>query len=97
MGMKTKEELLDLQFVEMRHLVVELAAFLDRIDRCPGNGDFRVQALQKAIMVLSEPGTTRAKAVLDSLSDTSTEPTDTKAGPPACGAPRPSPSSSSIH
>ncbi len=93
--MKTKEELLDLQFIEIRHLVVELAAFLDRIDRCPGHDDFRVQALLNAIKILSEPGPTRAKAVLDSLSDSSTEPTNTKAGPPACGAPRPSPSSSS--
>jgi hypothetical protein len=93
--MKTKEELLDLQFIEMRHLAVELAAFLDRIDRCPGQDDFRVKSLRTAIALLSEPGPSRAKAVLDSLSDLSTEPTTTKAGPPACGAPRPSPSSSS--
>lgn len=87
--MSSKKDLLDLQFIEMRHLVVELAAFLDRIDRHPGPGDFRVEALQNAIRILSEPRSSRAKAVLDSLSDKSTSPVAGKAGLPACGAPLP--------
>lgn len=87
--MPNKEELLNLQFIEMRNLVVELAAFLDRIDRTPGTGDFRVQALQNALKILTTSDPQRAKAVLDSFSDPSTEPTSAKAGLPACGAHRP--------
>jgi hypothetical protein len=84
-----KQPLLDLQFIEMRHLVVELAAFLDRIDRSPGDEDFRIQSLRRAIHVLTEPHGSRAKEVLDTLSDKSTTVTAGKAGPAACGAPPP--------
>ena len=87
--MKSKQDLLDMQFIEMRHLVVELAAFLDRIDRSPGPDDFRIAALRQAIRTLSEHYPSRAKAVLDSLSDPSSHATDSKAAPPACGAPLP--------
>lgn len=85
--MKSKQELLDLQFIEMRHLVVELAAFLDRLDRQPEPDDFRSLALARAIKILSEPRSSKARAVLNALSDLSTEPTDGRAGPAACGAP----------
>lgn len=84
-----KQQLLDLQFIEMRHLVVELAAFLDRVDRSTGDEDFRIQSLRRAILVLSEPHGSRAKEVLDALSDKSTTATAGKAGPAACGAPLP--------
>lgn len=87
--MKSKQDLLDLQFIEMRHLVVELAAFLDRLDRQPDPGDFRIPAMERAIKILSEPRSSRAKAVLEALSDKSTAPIDGKAGAPACGAPCP--------
>ena len=87
--MKSKQDLLDMQFIDMRHLVVELAAFLDRIDRSPGMADFRFDALQNAIRILAESSSSRARAILDSLSDPSSPVTESKAGPPACGAPRP--------
>ena len=80
--------LLDLQFIEARHLLVELAAFLDRCDRHGCTGDFRHRALLDALPLLLEQRTDRAKAVLDAFSD----PTDTvasRAAVPACGAPRP--------
>ena len=47
--MNSKRDLLDLQFIETRHLLVELAAFLDRIDRHPGEADFRIDAFRKAL------------------------------------------------
>lgn len=70
--MKSKRELLDLQFIETRHLLVELAAFLDRVDRHPGEPDFRIDAFRKALPILLENRPDRARAVLDSLSDHST-------------------------
>jgi hypothetical protein len=88
--MKSKKDLLEMQFIEIRHLVVELAAFLDRIDRSPGEPDFRVDALHNAIRILSESSSSRARTILDSLSDPSSLATESKAGPPACGAPMPS-------
>lgn len=64
-----QRELLDLQFIETRHLLVELAAFLDRIDRQPGDGDFRIDAFRKALPILLEDRPDRARAILEALSD----------------------------
>ena len=72
--MNSKRDLLDLQFIETRHLLVELAAFLDRIDRHPGEADFRIDAFRKALPILLEERPDRARAVLDALSDHSAEP-----------------------
>jgi hypothetical protein len=87
-AMSGDHHLLDLQFIEARHLLVELAAFLDRCDRHGCTGDYRHRALLDALPLLLEQRTDRAKAVLDAFSD----PTDTvasRAAAPACGAPRP--------
>lgn len=88
-AMPSKKELLDLQFIENRHLLVELAAFLDRIDRHPGGGDYRIDALKRALPVLLEERGDRAKAVLEALSDHSLEPIPKAEFQGAFGAPRP--------
>ena len=72
--MPTKQELLDQQFIPARHQLVDLAAFLDRIDRHPGPPDFRIEALKAALPILLENRPDRARAVLESLSDPSTTP-----------------------
>lgn len=72
--MNRKRDLLDLQFIETRHLLVELAAFLDRVDRHPGEADFRIEAFRKALPILLEDRPDRARAILDALSDHSSEP-----------------------
>ena len=72
--MPTKQELLDLQFIEARHKLIDLAAFLDRIDRHPGADDFRYAALLAAIPILLSQRPDRARGVLDALSDHSHEP-----------------------
>ena len=72
--MPTKQELLDLQFIEARHKLIDLAAFLDRIDRHPGPPDFRYEALQAAIPILLTERPDRARGVLDAFSDHSHEP-----------------------
>jgi hypothetical protein len=72
--MLSKQELLDLQFIEARHKLLDLAAFLDRIDRHPGEPDFRFEAMKSALAILLADGPDRAKAVLEALSDPTTEP-----------------------
>jgi hypothetical protein len=73
--MLTKKELLDLYFIDARHKLIDIAAFLDRIDRHAGDPDFRLAAMYQAIETLLDPGDTpRAEAVLKSFSDHSTEP-----------------------
>lgn len=73
--MPTKQELLDLQFIEIRHKLIDVAAFLDRIDRHPGADDFRFAALKAALPILLDDRPDRARAILESFSDPTTEPT----------------------
>ena len=85
--MPSKQELLDLQFIDARHKLLDLAAFLDRIDRHPGDDDFRITALKNALPILLSDRSDRARAILDSLSDQSTEPIPQAAFQGAFGAP----------
>jgi hypothetical protein len=71
--MPSKQELLDLQFIDARHMLINLAAFLDRIDRHPGEDDYRLAALKTALPILSSDRPDRAKAVLESFSDHTTD------------------------
>ncbi len=66
--------LVDLGFMDSRSKLIDLAAFLDRVQRVGQDGDFRVQALKKAITLLSTNEPERAKQVLLSFSDDSTAP-----------------------
>ena len=71
--MLTRKDLLDLQFIENRHRLIEVAAFLDRLDRHPGADDARVDYLRRAIPILLESRPDRAKAILEALSDMSSD------------------------
>jgi len=71
--MPSKKELLDLQFVDARHKLIDLAAFLDRIDRHEGEDDYRYAALKNALPILLADRPDRARAVLESFSDHSIE------------------------
>ena len=84
--MPSKNDLLDLQFIEARHKLIDLAAFLDRIDRYPGQADFRFGALQSALPILLAERPDRARAVLEALSDPTTEPITQATTQGACGA-----------
>jgi hypothetical protein len=87
--MKGKSELLNLQFIEARHSLVELAAFLDRFDRHEGPPDFRHEALKNALPILLENRPDRARKILESLSDPSSDPIPHASTQGASGAPRP--------
>ena len=82
----TRAQVLDLYFMEARSKLIDLAAFLDRVDRAEGEVDFRLKALRDAISHLSENQSTRARSVLQSLSDPSTEPVAKAPGKGAVGA-----------
>ena len=88
-GMPQKQDLLDLQFIEVRHKLLDLAAFLDRIDRAPGDGDYRIDALRNALPILLETRSDRAKAILEAFSDPTSEPIPQAVVQGARGAPPP--------
>lgn len=72
----TKKQAVDAGFLEHRAKVLDLAAFLDRIERAPepGGDDFRVDALRRALALLQDGKPERARRVLELWSDHSREP-----------------------
>jgi hypothetical protein len=84
--MLTREQVLDLYYLPARHQLVEIAAFLDRVDRGAGDADFRWHAFRHALALLAaeEPG--RAERVLRALSDPTLEPVAAASGKGAVGA-----------
>lgn len=80
----TREQILDLYFLDVRHKLIEIAAFLDRVERADGKDDFRIQAFRAALGKLS--GEHRAKEVLLAFSDHSIEPVEKAPGKGAVGA-----------
>jgi hypothetical protein len=88
--MPSKKELLDLQFIDTRHKLIDIAAFLDRIDRHPGDDDYRFAALKATIPLLLEDRPDRARAVLEAFSDHSTGLTESAPFQGAFGAALPS-------
>lgn len=87
--MPSKQDLLDLQFIAARHKLIDLAAFLDRLDRHPGPADFRLDALRAALPILLTNRPDRARGVLEAFSDLTTEPIPQATSQGACGAPVP--------
>lgn len=82
----TQKEILDLYFVEARSKLIEVAAFLDRVDRASGEADFRRDALRQALRALETAGPDRARQVLLALSDPTVEPIAAAPGKGAVGA-----------
>jgi len=76
--MPTSEQLVDEYFVENRNRVLEVAAFLDRLDRADVSGqsvlDFRLRAFAEALNILAGPAGSRLGRIQELLSDPTTEP-----------------------
>lgn len=73
---QTREQVINMYFLEHRAKLLDVAAFLDRIDRAqPGatGSDFREDALKQAIAVLIDGQPSRTKRVLELLSDATAE------------------------
>ena len=82
-------QLADEYFIENRNRLIEVAAFLDRIDRADAavaRQDFRVQALAEAIAVLASNSRTRVRDIQMLMSDPSAEPLQTLDRKGAVGA-----------
>ena len=91
----------DRYFLEHRAKVLEVAAFLDRVERATpdvdhaggeeggdeGGEDVRVAALRRCIAVLLDGQPERARRVLETLSDQTLEPVQVAPGKGASGVP----------
>jgi len=82
----TRQQVLDLYFMDARCKLIELAAFLDRVERSDGEADFRLAAIREALPLLQSVQRDKAKAVLLSLSDPTSEPLLSAPGKGACAA-----------
>lgn len=82
----TRQQILDLYFLDARHKLVELAAFLDRVERADGKDDFRLKAFRAALGELTGNKKEKAKNVLLAFSDPTTKPVAKAAGKGATGA-----------
>jgi hypothetical protein len=73
----TQQQLIDEYFMEHRTKVLDLAAFLDRMDRSierNAEDDFRLVALRRALEVLSSGERARVERIQMLLSDPTIEP-----------------------
>ncbi len=82
----TKQQVLDLYFLDARHKLVELAAFLDRVERAEGRDDFRLKSFRTALAKLDGNRKSKVKAVLLAFSDPTTKPIAKATSKGACGA-----------
>lgn len=73
-------------FIAVRAKLIEVAAFFDRVERHGVAGDFRCAALRRAAKLLSDGRPERARRILESLSDPTTEPETVSSGKAALGA-----------
>jgi len=82
-------QVVDLYFMEHRAKLLDIAAFLDRLDRCgppDGRDDVRVRALRRAVPLLVDGQGGRARRILELLSDHSPEPIPAAGTQAAIGA-----------
>ena len=76
----------DLYFAEARSKLIDIAAFLDRVERSEGADDFRLKSLRAALKELASSQPEKAKNILMLLSDPTTEPVAQAGEKSACGA-----------
>ena len=87
----TRTQVIDAYFLEHRSKLVDIAAFLDRVERAtldpkPSSYDHRLLAMKQAITILNDGQPHRAKRVLELLSDPSQQPIETPPSKAATGA-----------
>jgi len=82
----TRQQVLDHYFLDARGKLIELAAFLDRVERAEGKDDFRIKAFRSALENLEGRRQHKAKRVLLALSDPTTQPIPAASTKAACGA-----------
>jgi hypothetical protein len=70
----TRQKILDLYFLDARHKLTEIAAFLDRVERADGPADFRLKSFRAALAKVNSRKPNKVKAVLLAFSDPTTKP-----------------------
>ncbi len=76
----------EIGFIPTRAKLIEVAAFLDRVERHGVAGDFRCVALRAAAALLTDGRGRRARRILEKLSDPTTDPDMVSSGKAALGA-----------
>ncbi len=73
-----RSRVIELYFMEHRAKLIDIAAFLDRLDRAENDGgggdDFRVAAFRRAVAILLEAEPGRGRRVLELFSDPTSDP-----------------------
>jgi hypothetical protein len=82
----TRQQVLDLYFLDARHKLIEIAAFLDRVERAEGADDFRIKSFRAALSGIKGGGKEKAKRVLLAFSDPTMKPIPAATTKAACGA-----------
>ncbi len=82
----TRQQVLDHYFLDARSRLIDIAAFLDRVERAAGQDDFRIKAFRAALNDLNGRGRQKTKRVLLAFSDPTTEPIPAATTKAACGA-----------
>ena len=85
-----RQAIVDYGFVPVRAKLIEVAAFLDRVERYAVADDFRCAALRSAAKLLVDGKPERARRMLEQLSDPTTRPDEVSSGKAALGAWQPS-------
>lgn len=81
-----RRAVVDHGFIPMRAKLIEVAAFLDRVERYDAADDFRCAALREAATLLVDGKPERARRILEKLSDPTTAPDAVSSGKAALGA-----------
>ena len=90
------QSLLDLYFLDARHKLIEIAAFLDRIERARAcfagtdqameKDDYRLASLREALNVVADGSSDKARSIRMIFSDPTTEPLESAGMQGAMGA-----------
>ncbi len=78
-----RKAVVDTYFMEHRAKLMDIAAFLDRLERATDDGsgdDFRVEALKAGLALVNDGQPERTKRLMLLLSDPTTEPIPSAAG-----------------
>ena len=78
--------IVDHGFIPVRAKLIDVAAFLDRVERYATADDFRCAALREAAALLVDGQPERARRILEKLSDPTTAPEEKSSGKVALGA-----------
>jgi len=81
---KEKQDTVELYFMEARAKLIDIAAFMDRVERDGYTEDFRYKAFKDALQALDSEN--RAESVLLALSDPTDELIPVATTKAACGA-----------